>query len=154
MRTFGALLVVISIGLSIGAAQVHAQEPRLPDPAAKPSESEALMQRALALSAAGNYRESAATWQTVGAREPVLASLATRESTRALIAAGDSEPALKGIADLGKEAPSDLLLRTADACRAAGEYVAALGALKRRADATSFNTLRAENQACVNLPNP
>jgi tetratricopeptide (TPR) repeat protein len=42
----------------------------------------------------------------------------------------------------------------ADACRAAGEYVAALGALKRHADATSFNTLRAENQACVNLPNP
>ena len=71
MRVFGALLVVISIGLSIGAAQVHGQEPRLPAPAATPSESEALIQRALALSAAGNYRESAATWQTVGAREPV-----------------------------------------------------------------------------------
>lgn len=40
----------------------------------------------------------------------------------------------------------------ADACRAAGEYVAVLGALKRRADGASFNSLRAENQACVNLP--
>jgi hypothetical protein len=27
-----------------------------------------------------------------------------------------------------------------------------LGALKRRADGASFNSLRAENQACVNLP--
>ncbi len=33
------------------------------------------------------------TWQTIGAREPVIASLATRESIRALIAAGDIEPA-------------------------------------------------------------
>jgi hypothetical protein len=40
----------------------------------------------------------------------------------------------------------------ADACRAAGEYVAALGTLKRHADASAFSTLRAENQACVNLP--
>jgi tetratricopeptide (TPR) repeat protein len=40
----------------------------------------------------------------------------------------------------------------ADACRAAGEYVAALGTLKRHADSTAFNTLRAENHDCVNLP--
>jgi tetratricopeptide (TPR) repeat protein len=42
----------------------------------------------------------------------------------------------------------------ADACRAAGEYIAALGTLKRRADAGVFNTLRAENADCVNLPKP
>jgi hypothetical protein len=40
----------------------------------------------------------------------------------------------------------------ADACRAAGEYVATLRALKRHPDATAFNTLRADNAACVNLP--
>src|SRR5215213_6486707 len=101
MRIPAALPVVVSIGLSIGAAHVYAQEPRLPPPAATPSESEALIQRALALAAAGSHRESAATWQTVGVREPVLAALAARESVRALIAAGDIEPALKGIDELG-----------------------------------------------------
>jgi soluble lytic murein transglycosylase len=131
MRTFGALLVVISIGLSIGAAQVYGQEPRLPAPAAVPAESEALIQRALALWAAGSYRESAASWQTVGAREPVLASLATRESIRALIAAGDIEPALKGIGELGSAAPSELLLRAADACRAAGAIECATSTYRR-----------------------
>lgn len=122
MRTLGTLLGVLSIGLSIGTAQVHGQEPRLPAPAATLSEREALLQRARALSAAGNYRESAATWQTVAAREPAIASLATRESIRALIAAGDMEPALKGLTELGTAAPSDLLLRAADACRAAGAF--------------------------------
>ena len=38
-----------------------------------------------------------------------------------------------------------------DACRAAGEYVATLRALKRRADPGAFAALRAENAACVNL---
>jgi len=40
----------------------------------------------------------------------------------------------------------------ADGCRAAGEYVAVLRALKRHPDATAFNTLRADNAGCVNLP--
>jgi hypothetical protein len=40
----------------------------------------------------------------------------------------------------------------ADACRAAGEYVAVLRVLKRHPDATAFNTLRADNAGCVNLP--
>jgi tetratricopeptide (TPR) repeat protein len=39
-----------------------------------------------------------------------------------------------------------------DACRAAGEYVATLRALKRRADPTAFAALRAENSGCINLP--
>ena len=39
-----------------------------------------------------------------------------------------------------------------DACRAAGEYVATLRALKRRPDPTSFIALRAENSGCINLP--
>jgi hypothetical protein len=40
----------------------------------------------------------------------------------------------------------------ADACRAAGEYVAVLRVLKRHPDAAAFNTLRADNAGCVNLP--
>lgn len=40
----------------------------------------------------------------------------------------------------------------ADACRAAGEYIATLGSLKRHADPTAFSALRAENSGCVNLP--
>jgi tetratricopeptide (TPR) repeat protein len=47
---------------------------------------------------------------------------------------------------------SHALAGHADACRAAGEYVALLRALKRRPDPTAFNTLRAENSGCVNLP--
>src|SRR5688500_20320000 len=82
MKTLGTLLVVLSIGFGVSAVQVHGQEPRLPAPTATPSESEALLQRARALSAAGNHRESAATWQTVAAREPSIASLASRESIR------------------------------------------------------------------------
>jgi tetratricopeptide (TPR) repeat protein len=38
-----------------------------------------------------------------------------------------------------------------DACRAAGEYVATLRALKRHADPSAFVALRAENAGCVNL---
>jgi hypothetical protein len=38
-----------------------------------------------------------------------------------------------------------------DACRAAGEYVATLRALKRRPDPTTLAPLRAENSACINL---
>jgi hypothetical protein len=38
-----------------------------------------------------------------------------------------------------------------DACRAAGEYIATLRALKRRPAPTAFTALRAENAACVNL---
>ena len=50
MRALGALLLV----LSIGAIEAQAQEPRLPAPAATPSESEALIQRARALLQPGN----------------------------------------------------------------------------------------------------
>jgi hypothetical protein len=40
----------------------------------------------------------------------------------------------------------------ADACRAAGEYVATLRSLKRHPDVAAFAPLRAENAGCVNLP--
>ena len=40
-----------------------------------------------------------------------------------------------------------------DACHAAGEYVAALRAQKRRPDPSEFSRLRAENAHCVNLRN-
>jgi soluble lytic murein transglycosylase-like protein len=145
MKAFGALLLV----LSIGAVEVQGQEPRLPAPAATPSESEALIQRARALSAAGNYRESAAVWQTVLAREPVIASLATRESIRALIAAGDMEPALKGLAELGTAAPAELLLSAADACRASGMLDCALGLYRRGREAAGRST--AADTAAIGL---
>jgi soluble lytic murein transglycosylase len=142
MRILAALLVA----LLLGAAPAHGQEPRLPAPATTPSESEALIQRALALSVAGNHRESAATWQTVGAREPVVASLAVRESIRALIAAGDIEPALKGLGELGSAAPSELLLRAADACRSAGAFDCAT-AMYRRAREAAGRTPAADEAA-------
>ena len=142
MRVFGALLLV----LGIGAVPVRGQEPRLPGPSVTPTESEALIQRARALSAAGTYRESAAVWQTVGAREPVIASLATRESVRALIAAGDIEPALRGLSDLGTAAPSELLLRAADACRAAGTFDCATS-LYRRARQAAGRSAEADEAA-------
>ena len=142
MRVFGALLLV----LGIGAVPVLGQEPRLPGPSVTPTESEALIQRARALSAAGTSRESAAVWQTVGAREPVIASLATRESVRALIAAGDIEPALRGLSDLGTAAPSELLLRAADACRAAGTFDCATS-LYRRARQAAGRSVEADEAA-------
>jgi tetratricopeptide (TPR) repeat protein len=53
---------------------------------------------------------------------------------------------------LAAEHLSHALAGHADACRAAGEYVASLRALKRHPDAAAFNTLRAQNAGCVNLP--
>ena len=142
MRSFGTLLLV----LCIGAVQVHGQEPRLPAPVAAPSEIEALLQRTRALSASGNHRESAATWQTIAAHEPAIASLATRESIRALIAAGDVEPAIQGLADLGSAAPSDLLLRAGDACRAAAAFDCA-ATMYRRAREVAGRSAAADEAA-------
>jgi tetratricopeptide (TPR) repeat protein len=59
---------------------------------------------------------------------------------------------LDGNASLAAEKLSHALSGHGDACRAAGEYVAALRALKRHADIGAFSPLRAENAACVNLP--
>ena len=147
MRTLGALLVVISIGLSIGAAQVHGQEPRLPAPAATPSESEALIQRARRAVCRGQLpRECGRRGRRSARASPCIASLATRESIRALIAAGDIEPALKGLADLGSAAPADLLLRTADACRAASAFDCAT-TLYRRARESAGRTAAADEAA-------
>jgi len=59
---------------------------------------------------------------------------------------------LAGDSLLAAEHLSHALAGHADACRAAGEYVATLRSLKRHPDASAFNTLRAENAGCVNLP--
>jgi soluble lytic murein transglycosylase-like protein len=126
MRFLIALLLIMS------TAALRAQEPRLPGPTDAPSESEALIQRARSLSAAGNHRESAAVWQTLAAREPVIASLATRESIRSLLAAGDLEPALNGLNELGSAAAPELVLKAADACRMVNNFECA-GTLYRRA---------------------
>jgi hypothetical protein len=59
---------------------------------------------------------------------------------------------LTGDTLLAAEHLSHALAGHADACRAAGEFVATLRALKRHPDPADFNTLRAENSGCVNLP--
>lgn len=97
-----------------------AAEPRLPPPADNPSPSEALIQRARRLFTTGNHRESAAAWQEVATREPVIAGFARREAIRSLISAGDLPAALDGLAAVASTAPADLLLGAAAASRSAG----------------------------------
>ena len=104
------------------SAQQPNGEPRLPPPADALSPNEALVQRARALSRSGNHRESAAIWQTVAEREPLIASLARRESILAFIETGDLEPAFNGLTALGDDAPVELLLRAADAFRRARAF--------------------------------
>jgi soluble lytic murein transglycosylase-like protein len=137
---------VIALLLLTSTAALRGQEPRLPGSAAEPSDSEALIRRARSLSASGDHRESAAAWQTVAAREPVIASLARRESTRALIAAGDLEPALNELTELGTAAPSDLLLVAADANRNRGAFDSA-AALYRRARQAAGRSVAADHAA-------
>ena len=137
MKLLGALLLIASIG----AVRLHGQEPRLPGPGATPGESEALIQRARALSASGNHRESAAAWQTAGAREPAIASLATREAIRALIAAGDVAAANQGLSILGTAAPADLLLRAADLLVTTRDFDAAAAMYRRAREAAGRTTV-------------
>ncbi|HVZ73394.1 MAG TPA: hypothetical protein VHJ20_13530, partial [Polyangia bacterium] len=61
---------------------------------------------------------------------------------------------LGGDSSRAAELFSHALAGHADACRAAGEYIAALRALKRHADNAAFAALRVENSGCVNLPPP
>jgi tetratricopeptide (TPR) repeat protein len=61
---------------------------------------------------------------------------------------------LEGDALMAAEHLSHALSGHADACRAAGEYVATLRSLKRHPDAAAFTALRAENKDCVDLPHP
>jgi soluble lytic murein transglycosylase len=142
MRSIGALL----LALGLGAVPVHGQEPRLPGPATAPSDVEALIVKARALSGAGNYRESAGLWQTVGMQEPAIAPLASREWIRALVSAGALEPALKGLTELGSSAPAELILRAADACRAVRNFDCAVS-LYRRARQTAGRTPAADEAA-------
>ncbi len=134
---------VLVFALTVAAVHAQGPEPQLPAPAESPSANEGLIQRARALYAGRNYRESAATWQTVAVREPAISSLAQRESVRALIAAGDIEPALAGLTALGSAAPAELLLRAADACRAARAHDCA-AMLYRRARESAGRTPAAD----------
>jgi soluble lytic murein transglycosylase len=118
-RVLAALAVFVILRSGAPSGQAGVSDLRLPPPTDQPSPSEALIQRARALSAAGSHRESAALWQTLAVNEPVVASLAQRESVRALLAAGDTEAALRGLTEVGAAASPELLLRAADACRAA-----------------------------------
>ena len=145
MRAIGALLIVASVAV----IRAQGPEPRLPAPVAVPPPSEALIQRARSLQDSRNYRESAATWQTVAVREPSIAALAQRESVRALLAAGDLQPALAGLNGLGSTAPAELLLRGADACRAAKNVECAV-TLYRRAREQAGRT-PASDEAALGL---
>lgn len=107
-----------------------AQEPRLPAPLypgatfesldAQDLPIEALVLRARLLSNAGRFRESAQSWQTAADREPLLASFGRGEAVRALLAAGDLQPALEGLARLTTTPAADILLQAAAAARTAG----------------------------------
>ena len=139
-------LFVPLLVISVLAVEAEEQEPRLPAPAQAASPDEALIQRARALYASQNYRESAAAWQTVATREPSIFSLTQRESVRALIAAGDVEAALSGLTEMGSSAPAELLLRAADACRSATAFDRA-AALYRRAREAAGRTQAADEAA-------
>jgi hypothetical protein len=79
-----------------------------------------------------------------GARPPkVSAAQAYVDGLRARLA-GDQL--------LAAERLSHALHGHADACRAAGEYIATLRAQKLHPDPTVFAALRAENDGCINLP--
>ena len=99
--------------------------------------------RLLATLAATVAETPAATGAQAQARPKESAAEHYVDGLRARIA-GDSL--------LAAEHLSHALSGHADACRAAGEYVATLRALKRHPDATAWSTLRAENAGCVNLP--
>jgi soluble lytic murein transglycosylase-like protein len=142
MRTFFVPFLV----MSVLAVEAEGQEPRLPAPVEAPASDEALIQRARALYASHNYRESAATWQTVAVRQPSVASLAKRESVRALIAAGDLEPALAAMAEMGAAVPAELFIRAADAHRSAKAFDRA-ATLYRRARETAGRAPAADEAA-------
>ena len=116
MRAAVYLLVFV---LAVSPAHAQGLELRLPGPADTPSESAELIQRAAARYARGDFRESAAAWQAVAAREPSIGTLAVRESVRALIGAGDLMPVMNGLTELGSAAPAELLLLGGAACRSA-----------------------------------
>jgi hypothetical protein len=89
-----------------------------------------------------------------------LGQLATRKPRTPLVGAGDDpmQAYLEGLAaqldgNLVKSAErfAKALSGHGDACRAAGEYVAALRAQKQRPDPAVFIRLRDENARCVNL---
>ena len=141
--TFVALVALL---LVVGPARAHGQEPRLPPASAVPVDAEVLIRRAQSLSATGQYRESAAAWQSVGAQEPVLADFAKREAIRAWLGAGDMKPVLAGITELGTTAPTDLLLRAADLCRSARNDDCATS-LYTRARETAGRTIAADEAA-------
>jgi soluble lytic murein transglycosylase len=141
-----ALLLVSALAV---LAQAQTLEPRLPAPTAAAGTSEELIQRARALHEAGSYRESAATWQTVAAREPSIADLARRESVGALIAAGDLVAALIALDELGSAAPATLLLAAAEACRSTRAFDCAASHYRKAREAAGRT--RVADEAALGL---
>ena len=111
------LVALVVLLLIVCPGRVHGQEPRLPPPSAAPVGAEALIRRAQSLFATGQFRESAAVWQTVAAQEPAISDFAKREAIRGWLGAGEVTPVLAGLTELDTAAPADLMLRAADLCR-------------------------------------
>ena len=94
----------------------------------------------------------------LASRKPRLPS---RAASQAAGSAATDDPLQAYLDGLSAQLAGDLVRSTerfghalsghGDACHAAGEYVAALRAQKRRPDSTAFARLRAENARCVNL---
>ncbi len=87
--------------------------------------------------------------------------LPARAAGQATVAAATDDPLQAYLDGVAAQLAGDLVKATerfghalsghGDACHAAGEYVAALRAQKRRPDPAAFARLRAENSRCVNL---
>lgn len=147
------------MGWLLTAFPAAAQEPRLPAPLYPDAtlESlngpdppiEALILRARLLSTAGRFRESAQGWQAVADREPVLASFGREEAVRALLDAGDLQPALEGLARLTTAPAADTLLRAAAAARAAGMLERAVALYKQARNGAGHTS--AADQAALGM---
>jgi hypothetical protein len=141
------------------------QSPDLPTGLAVASSPWAPALRARIALASGGTKALAATLRELGNDSGELAPLAAlagggggdRE-----VAWGAGEPewayvkglraGLDGKAARAAELLAKALAQHADACRAAGEYLAACRLLSRRPDAQAFSWLARENSRCVNLP--
>jgi hypothetical protein len=115
--------------------------------------------------ASGGIKALATALREVAAKGPQIdafASLAQGSSSATLLAAVARDPVrnylkgmqarLQGKTALAVELLAKALEEHGDACRAAGEYLAACRELGRMPDDNALGWLRRENALCVNLP--
>ena len=159
----------LAIALGRGRALPRPSAPRPPAP-------EGPLLEARAALASGGIGALAALEERLGAPDqdpdraqlallvkgPASAAAVDRPAGDAGRATGQAHPVAAYVAGLRARLAGDLpgaaeqlshaLTGHGDACRAAGEYVALLRALKRKPAPEVFAALRAENVGCVNLP--